>query len=191
VNGLKKLVLPYSTEGLSMETRGTIFYAFTKSQEHSVFSSETHLTWHLLLLQQNSQEWWKVQSARIRISISLDTPLSWVDADFLHQKIGTTLSLTRNHNKNQWCDYCKYRYGVPQKFVIVNDAGEKAEVPRPAVWKVQSETPLRKAQVRFYCQPCADEAQNWPDGTFYLLKEQLEDAINDFAGREKLDVELP
>ncbi len=27
----------------------------------------------------------------------------------------------------------------------------------PAVWKVQSETPLRKAQVRFYCQPCADE----------------------------------
>jgi hypothetical protein len=23
------------------------------------------------------------------------------------------------------------------------------------------------------------------------LKEQLEDAINDFAGREKLDVELP
>ncbi len=30
----------------------------------------------------------------------------------------------------------------------------------PAVWKVQSETPLRKAQVRFYCQPCADEVQN-------------------------------
>ena len=101
------------------------------------------------------------------------------------------MSLTRNHNKNQWCDYCKYRYGVPQKFVVVNDAGEKAEVPRSAVWKVQSETPLRKAQVRFYCQPCADEAQNWPDGTFYSLKEQLEDAINDFAGREKLDVELP
>jgi len=99
--------------------------------------------------------------------------------------------LTRNHNKNQWCDYCKYRYGVPQKFVVVNDAGEKAEVPRPAVWKVQSETPLRKAQVRFYCQPCADDAQNWPDGTFYSLKEQLEDAINQFAGREKLDVELP
>ena len=61
----------------------------------------------------------------------------------------------------------------------------------PAVWKVQSETPLRKAQVRFYCQPCADEVQNWPDGTFYSLKEQLNDAISNFAGREKLDVELP
>ena len=61
----------------------------------------------------------------------------------------------------------------------------------PAVWKVQSETPLRKAQVRFYCQPCADDVQNGPDGTFYSLKEQLEDAISDFAGREKLDVELP
>ena len=57
--------------------------------------------------------------------------------------------------------------------------------------KSKSETPLRKAQVRFYCQPCADDAQNWPDGTFYSLKEQLEDAINQFAGREKLDVELP
>jgi len=61
----------------------------------------------------------------------------------------------------------------------------------PAVWKVQSETPLRKAQVRFYCQPCADESQNWPDGTFYSLKEQLDDAISNFAGREKLNVELP
>ncbi len=191
MNGSKVLETHYSTGASSMATRGTIYYAFSKSVKHSVFSSETQLTWRLLLSRPNSQEWWKVQSAKIRISISLDMPLSWVDYDFRHQKIGTTLSLTRNHNKNQWCDYCKYRYGVPQKFVVVNDAGEKAEVPRPAVWKVQSETPLRKAQVRFYCQPCADDAQNWPDGTFYLLKEQLEDAINDFAGREKLDVELP
>jgi len=94
------------------------------------------------------------------------------------------LSLTRNHNKNQYCDYCKYRWGQ-------NKNGWDLRATTPAVWKVQSETPLRKAQVRFYCQPCADEAQNWPDGTFYSLKEQLEDAINDFAGREKLDVELP
>jgi hypothetical protein len=56
---------------------------------------------------------------------------------------------------------------------------------------VQSETPIRKAQVRFYCQPCADEVQNWPDGTFWTLKEQLEMAIDEFAGREKLNVELP
>jgi hypothetical protein len=98
-------------------------------------------------------------------------PLSWVDYDFRHQKIGTTLSLTRNHNSNQYCDYCKYRWGQ-------NKNGWDLRATTPAVWKVQSETPLRKAQ-------------NWPDGTFYSLKEQLEDAINDFAGREKLDVELP
>jgi len=111
-------------------------------------------------------------------------PLSWLDADSLHQKIGTTLNLTRNHNQNQYCDYCKYRWGQ-------NKGVWDIRATTPAVWKVQSETPLRKAQVRFYCQPCADEAQNWPDGTFYSLKEQLQDAINDFAGREKLDVELP
>ncbi len=167
-----------------MATRGTIFYAFTKSQQHSVFSSETHLTWRLLLLRPNSQEWWRVQSAQIRISISLDTPLSWVDADFLHQKIGTTLSLTRNHNSNQYCDYCKYRWGQ-------NKGVWDLRATTPAVWKVQSETPLRKAQVRFYCQPCANEVQNWPDGTTFTLKEQLQAAIDDFAGREKLDVELP
>ncbi len=178
------LVTPCSTGGLNMATRGTIFYAFSKSVRHSVFSSETHLTWRLLLSRPNSQECWKVQSAKIRISISLDMPLSWVDADFLHQKIGTTLSLTRNHNSNQYCDYCKYRWGQ-----VKGEWHIKARTP--AVWKVQSETPLRKAQVRFYCQPCADEAQNWPDGTFYSLKEQLDDAISDFAGREKLDVELP
>jgi hypothetical protein len=50
---------------------------------------------------------------------------------------------------------------------------------------------MRRGQVRFYCQPCANEAQNWPDGTFWSLKEQLTYAIDQFAGREKLDVELP
>ena len=168
-----------------MATRGTTYYAFTKSRETSVFSSETHLTWQLSLLQPSSAGWWRVQSARIRISISLDTPLSWVDADFLHQKIGMTLSLTRNSNNHQWCDYCKSRWGQ------LKDGSWHHKAQVPAVWKVQSETPTRRAQVRFYCQPCANEAQNWPDGTFWSLKEQLTYAIDQFAGREKLDVELP
>jgi hypothetical protein len=77
----------------SMATRGTIYYAFSKSVKHSVFSSETHLTWRLLLSRPNSQEWWKVQSAKIRISISLgyaailgrlrfSTPEDWDDIEF-------------------------------------------------------------------------------------------------------------
>ena len=168
-----------------MATRGTIFYAFTKSREHSVFSCETHLNWRLSISQPNSAEWWKVQSAKIRISISLDTPLFWLDADSVHRKIGTTLSLTRNTNPKQWCDICKYRYGTDR------NGNYHPMAQSPAVWKVQSETPTRRAQVRFYCQPCANDVQNWPDGTFWSLKEQLDSAIRDFAGREQLNVELP
>jgi len=172
------------TGGWNMATRGTIFYAFTKSRDNSVFSSETHLTWRLYLSQRNSAEWWKVQSAKIRISISLDIPPFYLSADSVHQKIGTTLSLTRNHNQHQWCDYCKMRWGQ------LKDGTWHHKAQVPAVWKVQSETPTRRMQVRFYCQPCANEAQNWPDGTFWSLKEQLEYAIDEFAGREKLNVEL-
>ena len=168
-----------------MAIRDTIYYGFTKSRDNSVFSCETQLTWHSYLSRPNSAEWWKVQSARIRISISLDTELSWLSADFLHRKIGTTLSLIRNSNPNQWCSYCKARYGQ------LKDGSWHLKAQVPAVWKVQSETPNRKAQVRFYCQPCADEAQNWPDGTFWSLKDQLQMAIDEFAGREKLNVELP
>ena len=167
-----------------MATRGTIFYAFTKSRSCSVFSCETHLTWRLCLSQPSSAEWWKVQSARIRISISLDMPESYLSADSIHQKIGTTLSLTRNHNQHQWCDYCKMRWGQ------LKDGTWHLKAQVPAVWKVQSETPHRRMQVRFYCQECANEAQNWPDGTFWSLKEQLQAAIDDFAGREQLDVKL-
>jgi hypothetical protein len=168
-----------------MVTRDSIYYAFTKSRDYSVFSSETQLTLHWCLSRQNSAGWWKVQSAKIRISISLDTPLSWADADFQHQKIGTTLSLTRNSNNHQWCDYCKSRWGQ------LKDGTWHLKAQVPAVWKVVSETPMRRGQVRFYCQPCAADAQNWPDGTFWSLKEQLTYAIDQFAGREKLDVELP
>ena len=168
-----------------MATRGTIYYAFTKSRESWVFSSETHLTWRLSLSQPNSAGWWKVQSAKIRISISLDTPLSWLGADLVHQKIGTTLSLTRNTNPRQWCDYCKMRFGQ------MKDGTWHLRAQVPAVWKVQSETPHRRSQVRFYCQSCANDAQNWSDGTFWSLKEQLDYAMSNFATQEKLNVELP
>lgn len=168
-----------------MATRGTIYYAFTKSRESSVFSSETQLTWRLSISQPSSQEWWKVQSARIRITISSGTPLSWLSADFLLQKIGMTLSLIRNTNQSQWCDYCKTRYGQ------LKDGTWHHRAQVPAVWKVVSETPTRRGITRFYCQECANEAQKWPDGTFWTLKEQLDYAIANFATQEKLNVELP
>lgn len=167
-----------------MATRGTIYYEFTKSRESSVFSSETHLSWRLFLSQPNSVEWWKVQSAKIRISISLGIPLSWASADFQHQKIGMQLSLTRNTNPRQWCDYCKTRFGQ------LKDGTWHLKAQVPAIWKVTSETPNRRGVVRFYCQECANEAQKWSDGTFWTLKEQLDYAIANFAKQEKLDVKL-
>jgi hypothetical protein len=84
--------------------------------------------------------------------------------------IGATLSLMRNTNSNQWCDICKGRWGQ------LKDGTWHYKAMSPAVWRVISESPLRAGITRFYCQPCADDVQNWPDGTFYSLKEQLTDA---------------
>lgn len=164
-----------------MVTRGTIFYEFSESRDYSVFSCETQLTWRCYLSRRNSAEWWKVRSAKIRISISLDIPLSWVSPD---SQIGTSLTLIRNTNPNQWCDYCKMRWG--------SHKGEwSLKAMTPAVWKCISVHPNRRNQVRFYCAACADEVQNWSDGTFYSLKQQLMDSITKFARQEQLDVELP
>jgi hypothetical protein len=50
---------------------------------------------------------------------------------------------------------------------------------------------MRSNQVRFYCLECAADLQNWPDGSFYSLKEQLLDGLREVANRENLNVELP
>lgn len=181
------LLTPLPNGDMSMATRGTIFYEFSTSAKYSVFSSETHLTWRCYLSRPNSQEWWNLRHAKIRISISLDTPLSWHNAD---SPIGTTLTLTRNNNINQWCDICKLRHGQYKD----KQSGRtlwSLKAMTPAVWRCESESPTRKGIVRFYCQDCADDVQNWPDGTFYSLKEQLLDAVTKFADREKINVQLP
>ena len=173
-----------------MATRGTIFYEFSKSVRSSVFSSETHLTWRCFLSRRNSQEWWNLQVGKILITISLDTPLFSLSHD---SPIGTTLTLTRNNNINQWCDYCKQRWGQ------VKDAKSgkvdwHLKAMKPAIWRCESQSPTRKGVVRFYCYECANEVQNWEtkDGElFYSLKEQLLDAITKFADREKINVQLP
>lgn len=164
-----------------MATRGTTFYGFSTLPSYSVFSCETHLTWRLFLSQRNSHDKWKVRCAKIRISICLDTQVYSVSPDL---QIGTTLTLTRNLNSRQWCDYCKLRYG--------SNKGEWHPLAQtPAVWVCISESPKRKGITRFYCQKCADDVQNWTDNTYYLLREQLQDAIKNFAEQEQLDVELP
>jgi len=87
---------------------------------------------------------------------------------------------------NQYCDYCKMRYAH------LSRSGELHPLARkPAYWKIISEHPKRKGITRFYCLECAADMQNWPDGTFYSLKEQLQDALKDTAKREAINVELP
>ena len=95
------------------------------------------------------------------------------------------MTLTRNTNLLQYCDYCKARFGT----LKTGELHPRAKVP--AYWKCESQHPSRRGQVRFYCLECAKDLQNWPDGTFYSLKEQLEDALKTTAKQEKLDVELP
>ena len=164
-----------------MVIRETIYTGFTNSREFSVFSCETQLTSLYFLSQRNSQGWWKVRGARIRISISLDTPQCYPPSDL---PIGMTLTLLRNTNPRQWCDICKQRYGSHK-----GEFHPKAQTP--AYWKAVSQNPKRANQVRFYCLDCAAEIQNWPDGSFYSLKEQLLDGLREVVDREQLNVELP
>ena len=164
-----------------MVIRDVTYYAFTTSAEFSVFDSQTHLNWHWCLLRSNSQDLWKAQCGKIRLSISLDTPLSWVSSDI---QIGMTLTLLRNTNKDQWCDLCKQRWGSHR-----GEFHPKAQTP--AYWKAVSQNPKRANQVRFYCLDCAAEIQNWPNGSFYSLKEQLLDGLREVVTREQLNVELP
>ena len=183
MNGLKSPATLLMTEDSNMVIRGTTYYAFTNYAAPSVFSSETHLSWRWSLSRPNSQEWWNPQAGKIRISISLDIPLSWLEPDL---PIGASLALLRNTNLQQFCDYCKQRYAHLSRGGQLHPLAQK-----PAYWKIISEHPKRKGVTRFYCLECAAEIQNWPDGTFYSLKEQLQDALKDTAQREMINVELP
>lgn len=181
MSGSTKLEIPLTNGASSMVIRDVTYYAFTSYAAPSVFSCETHLNWHWCLSRRNCQEWWKVRDARIRISTSLDTAQSYPSCDL---PIGMTLTLLRNTNPRQWCDICKQRYGSHR-----GEFHPKAQTP--AYWKAISQNPKRANQVRFYCLECAKDIQNWPDGSFYSLKEQLLDGLREVINREQLNVELP
>ena len=183
-SGSNRLVTPSERGGSNMVIRDTIYYAFSNLREFSVFSCESHLTLRLYFWRPNSAELWKALGGQIRISTSLDTPESWLNCDLPHRMIGATLSLIRNNNKNQWCDYCKIRWGQ------LKDGTWHLRAQVPAIWKVVSESPQRKGITRFYCQKCADESCNWPDGTYYSLKQQLEDAITKYSKGAYYDEQL-
>ena len=183
-NGLNQPRTLSASEGLITAIRGSIFYGYTSYRDFSVFSCETHLSWQLSFWRPNSAELWRLQRARIRISMPLDLPVSWLTSDLPHRMIGATLSLMRNSNREQYCDYCKMRYAH------LSRSGQLHPLAKvPAYWKAVSTKPGRVGITRFYCLRCADEVQNWSDGTFFSLKEQLEFEINQ-AKQEYLDDKL-
>jgi hypothetical protein len=175
LNGLKMPQTLSENAGLTMVIRGSTYYAFSSYREFSVFSCESHLSWQLFFSRRNLAALWNLQGGRIRISILSVTDLYSPNLDTLRPMIGATLSLMRNSNREQFCDYCKLRY-----------TGSRGELHRlaknPAYWKVVSQAPGRQGRVRFYCLRCADQIQNWEDGTFFSLKEQLEAEINQVKG---------
>lgn len=94
------------------------------------------------------------------------------------------MSLIRNSNRSQWCDICKSRWGQ------MKDGTWHPKAQQPAYWKVVSESPKRAGITRFYCLACAEEACNWPDGTYYSLKEQLTDAMTKYQKGAYYDEQL-
>lgn len=146
--------------------------------------SRTLLTYQLHLRWSKSHELWSLQTIRIRMSMPLHT---WLSLDNCNLPIGITLTLSRNHNRNQWCDYCKLRWGQ------LNGGEWHPKAKQPAVWVCTSETPYRKGRKRFYCHTCAQEVQNWSsdiddvtNNVFWSLKEQLEYAI----GQGEFDINV-
>jgi hypothetical protein len=95
----------------------------------------------------------------------------WQLAANSRSKIGTIWMLSRSP-RGQWCDTCKARWGTD------NWRGQTQ-----AVWQITSKR-FNKLVVRHYCQPCANDAQTWHDGTWWSFKEQLDYA----KGHRPLDV---
>ena len=166
---------------------GALSYVPPKSAGLSVWISDTHLTWHCVWRYSNSHgSPMEIDRISIRMSMALHT-LRWLPRyKWESLEIGKKMTLTRNTNRHQYCDYCKLRWGQ------MKDGTWHLKAQTPAVWRCESVMPGRKGRVRFYCQSCADEVQNWdvkvndPDHfetRFWSLKEQLEYA----KGQGRLD----
>lgn len=74
--------------------------------------------------------------------------------------------------KGTWCDICKARWGV-----------EHYRGQTQAIWQTTSKR-YGNVIVRHYCQPCANEIQQWHDGTTWTLQQQIDYA----KGVQELDV---
>ena len=84
----------------------------------------------------------------------------------------SSMPIRKLQTKAIWCDVCRLAY--PKGHV---------RQQTPAVWQVVSETKKHQGRSRNYCQPCANDAQLWHDGTVWTFRQQLDYAL----GKEKID----
>lgn len=183
-NSLQKPALRLVIEEQTTVIRGSTWLDAPSSLKKLGLTSPMLTTYRLHLHWSKSQELWKLQSIRIRMLMPSHT---WHWLDNWHLPIGMSMALTRNHNPNQWCDYCKARWGQ----IKTGEWHPKAK--QPAVWVCISEAPHYRGRKRYYCYSCAMEVQTWasdkddPTNTvFWSLKEQLEYA----KGQGEFDINV-
>lgn len=82
------------------------------------------------------------------------------------------MPIRKLQTKQIWCSICKEQY---------RDTNPLHRTP--AVWAVVSETADKAGRTRYYCQPHANEAQTWVDGTIWTFRQQLDYA----KGKESID----
>lgn len=69
------------------------------------------------------------------------------------------MSITRNSNRNVWCDYCKAQYGA---HIIKGQ--------NPATWVSTSQSGIQRA----YCDRCRHYVEAWTNGITWDLRAQQE-----------------
>jgi hypothetical protein len=84
----------------------------------------------------------------------------------------SSMPIRKLQTKQVWCSICKEQY---------RDTNPLHRTP--AIWAVVSETADKAGRTRYYCQPHANEAQTWVDGTIWTFRQQLDYA----KGKEPLN----
>ena len=74
------------------------------------------------------------------------------------------MTITKNSNRNVWCDICKNQWG--QKA----DGSWYEKAQQPATWISTSSNGLQRA----YCDKCRHYLESWSDGSIWDLRSQQE-----------------
>jgi len=67
--------------------------------------------------------------------------------------------ITKNSNRNVWCDYCKAQFGA-----------HTIKGQNPATWLSKSQNGTERA----YCDKCRHYTEAWHDGSTWDLRAQQE-----------------